>query len=351
MGHVWCAGRVRAGSLRRSRRGFTLVELLVVIAIIAVLIGLLLPAVQAARESARRSSCFNNLKQLSLSILNYESARRRFPCGLNVPMGPPNSGGRLFPTSNIVSLRLTGEAPEPTKFTNFLIETMPFADMAALYGRLNLAVQGQDSNMGSASSPGATVVPMFICPSDHQPSLTITWQGRITGINSYFANAGTQHWDWLNPGPPYSTVSAANWFNGMFQMNTTVRSKDVLDGQSKTFLVGERFSKDDRFANTTGIACTTLEDCRGWAWTGSRSGLDLFAGSAVPINFTMPVAQDTNFARQRLNAFGSGHRGGASFSMADGSVRFVTLEGSDVATLDLLTRLTNPRDGRPVEIP
>ncbi|MFM9025629.1 MAG: DUF1559 domain-containing protein [Planctomycetaceae bacterium] len=333
----------------RRRLGFTLVELLVVIAIIAVLIGLLLPAVQSARESARRSSCSNNLKQLSLAILNYESARKRMPCGLNVPLG--TASGRLFPTSNIITAKLTGEAPEPTKFTNFLIETMPFSDLSSLYGRLNLGVQGTDANMGPATSPGATVVPMYVCPSDYQPSLTSTYQGRMTGINSYFGNAGTQHWDWLNPGPPYSTISAANWFNGIFQINTTVRAKDVLDGLSKTILVGERFSKDDKFANTTGIACTTLEDCRGWAWTGARSGLDLFAGSAVPVNFTMPVAQDTNFGRQRLNAFGSGHRGGASFSMCDGSVRFLTLEGSDVATLDLLARLTNPKDGRPVDIP
>jgi prepilin-type processing-associated H-X9-DG protein len=327
------------------------VELLVVIAIIAVLIGLLLPAVQSARESARRSSCSNNLKQLSLSLLNYESARKRMPCGLNVPLGPPNSGGRLFATSNIVTAKLTGEAPEPRKFTNFLVESMPFADQGSIYDRLNLTVQGQDANMGSASAPGATVVPMFICPSDYQPSKTINWQGRITGINSYFGNAGTQHWDWLNPGPPYATLSSANWFNGIFQINTTVRVKDVLDGTSKTIFVGERYSKDDKFANTTGIACTTLEDCRGWAWTGSRSGLDLFGGSAVPVNFTMPVAQDTNFARQRLNAFGSGHKGGAMFSMCDGSVRFLTLEGSDVATLDLFARLTNPKDGRPVDIP
>jgi prepilin-type processing-associated H-X9-DG protein len=328
------------------------VELLVVIAIIAVLIGLLLPAVQSARESARRSSCSNNLKQLSLSLLNYESARKRMPCGLNVPLGPPNSGGRLFTSSNIVSAKLTGQAPEPTKFTNFLIESMPFADQTALYNRLNLAVEGLASNMSTTSSPGVTVVPMFICPSDFQPSLTSSYQGRpVSGINSYVGNAGTQHWDWLNPGPPYATLSAANWFNGIFQLNTTVRAKDVIDGMSKTILVGERFSKDDKFPNTTGIACATLEDCRGWAWTGSRSGLDLFGGSAVPVNFTMAVAQETNLARQRLNAFGSGHRGGASFSMCDGSVRFLTLEGSDVATLDLMTRLTNPKDGRPVDLP
>ncbi len=337
----------------RSHRhgGFTLVELLVVIAIIGVLIGLLLPAVQAARESARRSNCSNNVKQLSLAILNYQEAKKRFPCGLNVPLGPPDSGGRLFSTSAIVTSKLTGAPPEPTKFTNFFIESLPYAEFASLYDRLNLSVVSTTSgsgSMASATAPGATVIPQLICPSDFVPTRTITWNGLVSGVNSYVGNAGTMHWDWLNASP---APTRDRWFNGIFQLNSVVRAKDAVDGLSKTILVGERYSKDENFRDLSELSCKTMYDCRGWAWTNSRSGCDLFAGSAVPVNYTIPVSGNIVMSRLRLNAFGSGHLGGAVFSMCDGSVRFLSLVNSDNESLKLFSSLTNPKDGSSVSVP
>ena len=333
----------------QRHRGFTLVELLVVIAIIGVLIGLLLPAVQNVRASARRSSCSNNVKQLALAILNYNDARKRFPSGLNVPDASADSGYAALVTNRLVS---STTAPEPRKFTNFLIESMPFAELAELYGRLNLTVESTASgsgSMASAQAPGATVIPLFICPSDFVPSRTITWTSRVSGINSYVGNAGTQHWDWKNPNPSLATPN--RWFNGIFQLNTTVLAKNVVDGLSKTILVGERYSKDDKFVDTGELSCRTMQDCRGWAWTNRRSGCDLFAGSVVPVNFLIPVAGNTPMTRLRLNAFGSGHQGGAVFGMCDGGVRFLAMEDSDAATLELFSSLTNPRDGKSVSVP
>ncbi len=330
-----------------TKAGFTLVELLVVIAIIAVLLALLLPAVQAAREAARRTNCMNNVKQLSLAIVNYSDTRKRFPCGLNVPDA---SGDSAY--AALVSNRLTSAtAPEPAKFTNFLIESMPFSELSDLYARLNLAVESTTSgsgNMASASAPGATVIAQFICPSDFVPSRTITWSTKVSGVNSYVGNAGTQHWDWKNPNPGLSTAN--RWFNGMFQLNTTIRPRDISDGLSKTILVGERYSMDDKFVDTGELSCKTMQDCRGWAWTNRRSGCDIFAGSAVPVNFVIPVAGNVPMTRLRLNAFGSGHGAGAVFGMCDGAVRFLTLEGSDAATLELFSSLTNPKDGKSVRV-
>ena len=334
----------------RSHRhgGFTLVELLVVIAIIGVLIALLLPAVQSVRESARRSHCSNNVKQLSLAILNYNDAKKRFPCGLNVPDASLDSA-----YAAVVSNKLTSAtAPEPQKFTNFLIESMAFSELGSLYDSLNLSIESTTSgsgSMSSASAPGATVIPQFICPSDFVPSRTITWTTRVSGINSYVGNAGTQHWDWKNPLPSLSTAN--RWFNGVFQLNTTVRARDAVDGLSKTILVGERYSKDDKFVDTGELSCRSMPDCRGWAWTNRRSGCDLFAGSAVPVNFLIPVAGNIIQTRLRLNSFGSGHSGGAVFGMADGGVRFLALEDGDSASLDIFSALTNPKDGKSVPVP
>ena len=324
------------------RRGFTLVELLVVIAIIATLIGLLLPAVQSAREAARRTTCGNNLRQLGLAFLAYHDARSMYPPGLNVP--------DLLPSSPPVTLKLTGTAPPiPGQFGNLFIFSLPFAEHSTLFNQLDLRTSSvSNATSDSINAPGAKPVSYLVCPSDFVPTNPITYQSSFFSVNSYVGNAGENHWDWLN-----ESLNATQWFNGMFQINQRRKMKHVSDGHSKTIIAGERYSKDDNFVQAAGMACLDLPSCRGWAWNNSRSGLDLFGGSRVPANWTIPANGRGNvtFNRLRVHAFGSGHGDISGFVMADGSVQFLKLDGSDTDSLTLFRRLTNPADGQVVTLP
>src|SRR5215213_5747053 len=145
-----------------ARRGFTLVELLVVIAIIGVLVALLLPAVQAAREAARRSQCVNNLKQIGLALLNYESVRKTFPSGVETD-GPTGGTTRVF--------------------TGWTREIMPFSE--------NLALKNM-YDPGSATPPVSVIdtaaqqyretpVPLYTCPSDFEMELEAPHSGPAAG--------------------------------------------------------------------------------------------------------------------------------------------------------------------------
>jgi prepilin-type N-terminal cleavage/methylation domain-containing protein len=194
------------------RRGFTLIELLVVISIIAILIGLLLPAVQQAREAARRTQCRNNLKQLGLAIYNYETSQRCLP-----------------PTAVVV------KNPNGTLWTSYLsafARILPYLDQGNVYGAIKLdAAYGDLANMPAVGR----VIGIFLCPSEpHSEPLLHATFGNIGGNNYGFSMGDWYVWSGFNDGkngePP--TRSA-------FGVNLRRRWADFTDGTSQTFLMSE----------------------------------------------------------------------------------------------------------------
>jgi prepilin-type N-terminal cleavage/methylation domain-containing protein/prepilin-type processing-associated H-X9-DG protein len=321
----------RRPEIRRSRLylastvrgGFTLVELLVVIAIIGILIALLLPAVQAAREAARRTQCLNNLKQIGIACQNYHDAKKVFPPGICVPVG--SGSGEIFPSS-CPGGTLAGCKPQAIsgKWGSWLTWIMPYVEEGTLFSNLNL--NGRE--YGYCTGPdsfGAKVIAGYICPSDEATTKTIVYSGTYYfGINSYFGSAGTKAW----------LVSQAS-FDGVLFYNSRVKMSNISDGTSHTMLAGERNSADPTWNQTT-----PLSDYRGWAWTNYNSGQDNLGDTAWPINST---AAQIGIDSRKTN-FGSGHPGGAVFAFCDGSVQFITL--ASTGDLILLQRLSMRADGQ-----
>ena len=322
--------------LRFARKAFTLIELLVVIAIIAILIGLLLPAVQKVREAAARSTCQNNLKQIGLAMHNYEGVNMKFPPGLNLPIS--SQSGAVFPTNALVTSGKIAQPPLANTFQSWLTIILPFMEQDNIYRGFDLTQRDYaNSNLAAnVNAPAANNIKTYVCPSDFVPTEKVTFAtGGITytfGLNSYFANAGTRSWFIANA-----------TFDGVFQINSKTGINSITDGTSNTLMVGERNSKD--------LVFTDLPNRRGWAWANYLAPQDLFCGTVVPVNYTIPAGTTltTALSDARLNAFGSQHPGGANFLLCDGSVRFLALTSTgDLPTLQLLAR---PADGQVVTLP
>jgi len=205
-------------------RGFTLIELLVVIAIIAVLIGLLLPAVQAAREAARRAQCVNNLKQLGLSLANYDSTHGSYPASYQ---------SRSIASRQIMS-NWTGWSAQST--------LLPYLEQGAVYNALNFSTVTEDNGAGAAFQwTGVTTrITSFLCPSSPLPQGTDNNKGGINGNifpgNNYFASAGPSM-DFTGTG---SSASLGIFFtdNGLGQAPAR-GIRDITDGTSNTIAFGE----------------------------------------------------------------------------------------------------------------
>ncbi|MFN6207438.1 MAG: DUF1559 domain-containing protein [Planctomycetota bacterium] len=316
---------------KSNRFGFTLIELLVVIAIIGILVGLLLPAVQGVREAARRTQCSNNLRQLGVAAMNYESALKKFPPAftqVNLTGGP---------TSPINTNSFQGHS-----VFYFLLPYMEqnniFDTFDSVRPKLNIAL---NANAGLSGN----VIPSYLCPSDLLPNTAIGWPENATpsqwyGGVSYRANGGSR---------PIFATSSTN--DGMFMctgpaarkaasgpVGFQVQIRDALDGTSNTFLFGEFYHRDPNFDTFTTGGWNSGSTILGWSrWypAGGDNGLgNLMGGAFAPINYKTPfkfggtgapTSQNAWFVfqDQRLSAFGSGHPGGANFVSADGSTRFV----------------------------
>ncbi len=215
-------------SMNRIRRAFTLIELLVVIAIIAVLIALLLPAVQNAREAARRTQCKNNLKQIGLALHNYHDTYRMFPSGW-------------------IAVDDTGapSAHEGTSGVGWATMILPYIEQANVYSQFNASLRLTDpANAAFLRNQIAS----YKCPSDPQPeyfSLAEEGSGAILAklpIANYIGCFGTVELDGCENAPGDLPVMADGTCkgDGIFYHNSSVRIASITDGTTYTFMVGER---------------------------------------------------------------------------------------------------------------
>jgi prepilin-type N-terminal cleavage/methylation domain-containing protein/prepilin-type processing-associated H-X9-DG protein len=307
------------------RRGFTLIELLVVIAIIAVLIGLLLPAVQQVREAANRMTCANHLKQMALACHNYHDVYNKFPPG--VIRGAPNFNGWRSP-------EFDPGPPAVQRRYNMLIALLPYLEQENLHRTYNYT--NWPADLGPApNSFISRPIKVFVCLSDQlpNPAVWIRNPNEHYGLTSYGGCAGIRGY-----------FGADQTRDGMFLINQIQKFADVLDGTSNTLLLGERSHVDRVWENSTSILGNAgpLTSWGLWAWAASG---DVLLGTHDPINYVLPANFDTlsdteklALLDDRINAFGSGHRGGANFALADGSVRFLTQNIPLITLQSLSTR-------------
>ncbi len=290
--------------MQKQKRGFTLIELLVVIAIIAILIALLLPAVQQAREAARRSQCKNNFKQIALALHNYHDTHTVFP----------------FATIS----RINGVAPAPgtgNTRQNWFHMILPYVDQAPLYNAIQPKIQGNQFP-GGWNPESTTVLPAFMCPSDPQNPKT-TLQG-------FHGNYLVVHGD--------GDAGANNTFaktNGLFYPLSRTKLTDVKDGTSATIMVGEiRLQQDSIPASGTGnVVCGGAHDLRGRYYNGHHGNNTVttmrppntpVGDAAQYCNGTpeVPCRECRNgLTEQHIRSW---HEGGAQVGLADGSVRFIS---------------------------
>ena len=268
-----------------SRRGgFTLIELLVVIAIIGILVALLLPAIQSAREAARRAQCFNNLKQLAMALHNYHDTCRRLPPGW-VDSGNFGWGWNVF--------------------------VFPFTEQKALYESLDVERKQliQVNNNATMQPLLLTVLPNLRCPSD---SARDTGEQTIGGgvnqrpvaTSNYVGNRG--FFNMANGDTSNDPVIDNTLNNGVLYANSQVRLADITDGTSNTLALGEK-----GIDATNGATPPLRAAC--WAGDGRVQN-----GNGV----TCCVRGKINQGNQNNNS--SSHPGGAMFALCDASVRFIS---------------------------
>ena len=341
-----------------TRKAFTLVELLVVIAIIGVLIALLLPAVQQAREAARRMQCVNNLKQLGIATHNYHDT---FGC---------------LPSGTItVATAATGAGDQNVASWGWGALLLPFLEQQNMVDKLGIGQVPLNSYVKKTAANGVTladpslVLDAFICPSDAGPEINDSSKFSHTGGNAfstspanlapksnYMGNFGhNRSRVWNNA--QYTAVATGMFrYSGGASGNTKLGFRDITDGTSNSIMFSERaymLKGNVRFYPGTWVGCLAggHEDCHEDLWFTLRAPIN---GAQGGINFASPDS-DTVQLWSRQESLSSAHKGGVNACMADASVQFIseTVEwayGGDGDTVKntVLERLAAINDGLPI---
>lgn len=334
----------------RKRQGFTLVELLVVIAIIGVLIALLLPAVQQAREAARRMHCSNNLKQLGLALHNYVDSHGKLPASSSNYGGCAGTplDGQIRNAHGLVSLLPYIE--QVNLYDQFNHKEAYSTSSSATYQRATGTLMGDPITNGNAALAG-TEVAAFLCPSDNNPA-----KGRLTGSaygpGGSFSGAATNYDFIVYCYTEYATCNAyatsASATRRMFGSDVNTKLGDVVDGLSNTFMMGETTKYH---VNGAAFAWSY----RAWVMTGvdpyyngTNGGINIWHQPTVAATWeSPPFIPVRGRARSWWVSAASLHPGGAHFVMGDGSVQFIP-ETIDKSTLFNLTVMA---DGNVVTLP
>jgi prepilin-type N-terminal cleavage/methylation domain-containing protein len=321
--------------------GFTLVELLVVIAIIGILIALLLPAVQAAREAARRIQCTNNLKQLALAMHTYADAMRSFPPG---SITAPPSGSNI--NNPWLAAQSTDSGANNQHGTSWMLHILPFIEQGPMHSQwdFDYSVSGSTNLALSQSNIAA-----FYCPSRRgeveQTELTLGGN-RTGGGNDYGGCAGSGITFQESDDKPFQTATTANYWlyaqrRGILTRNSGTRFNAIVDGTSSTIAVGEV----QRLYRPTSTAQRSQD---GWAIGGAATLFSTYESTPVRSG-TVEAGGTTNSGMNNgyFESPGSNHSGGSNFGIADGSVQFI----SENIDRHVLRKLGSMADGEVVEMP
>jgi prepilin-type N-terminal cleavage/methylation domain-containing protein/prepilin-type processing-associated H-X9-DG protein len=295
----------------QSRGGFTLVELLVVIAIIGVLVAMLLPAVQSARESARRMQCTNNLHNLAIACHNYHDSLGSFP----------NSHFYPLANDNVCS----GASNCETWAWSTLI--LPYIEQQNLYNTLGVSsytlaqvLAKKNSGLPNPTQMLQTRLPIYICPSDSNPS------GNVNDTRHFGGGVGTAAGGWgnLQPGVMNYMCSRGTRNNnqqssdthGVFMESRGKKMQDITDGTSNTFMLGERDTQICHSGTWIGVRNPTGNAERGFYYVTANVRVRLNAPDP-------PIPWNSTNRNGCYEGFSSLHVGGANFALCDGSVRYV----------------------------
>lgn len=332
--------KIKLPGSRSHTSAFTLIELLVVIAIIAVLVALLLPAVQQAREAARRSQCKNNLKQMGLALHNYHDVYIKFP---------PFSGGKG---------RLGGDG-QRSRLSGFAM-LLPYLDQAAIYEEIQ-SLPGHNPPYNN-NLPWTRMIPVLQCPSDTGITEP-TDSNRTRGKRNYMMSAGDSHaGNGCSTSAPTAIVVESR---GLFTAVRCYGLRDVTDGSSNTIAIAEAIAPSltngpGMVANTalpnpsaSPAACVALwnpatktypngavgSEARGYRWADGAAYFSAFSTAAPPNTSSCFSGGSRSHYCDGMYNTSSQHTGGVQALLADGAVRFISNNidaGNQAATLPVV---------------